>query len=275
VLERDRSASEKEGAFRMRSGKHSLFGLIALLAVSTTAGAQKTVLDQQLETLMQDKVNLAERLLEANLAGKKLALELHRTEMRVQELSVSSAAVVRAGVWQRAARIPVCWENPTTTSVTERGWVQDSIAATWQRESALTFIGWNQCTPTNLGIRIRIADETPSVAKLGTLGNGVPGNMTLNFTFLNWSPDCTRMREGCVRATAVHEFGHALAFAHEQNRIDKPADCTEDPQGELPDSYVTVYDPQSIMNYCNTHWTDGLLSPLDIQAVRTLYNPIP
>ncbi len=96
--------------------------------------------------------------------------------------------------------------------------------------------------------------------------------MVLNFTFENWGRECRQTREDCVRAIAVHEFGHAIGFTHEQNRPDSPGECRELSQGPDPDTLLTPYDPDSVMNYCNKKWNnDGFLSEADIDAVQTLY----
>jgi hypothetical protein len=100
--------------------------------------------------------------------------------------------------------------------------------------------------------------------------------MVLNFTFANWSSLCTRggkaQRLACIRKIAIHEFGHALGFAHEQNRGDAPQFCKGERQGTDGDYPITVYDPSSIMNYCNPKWNnDGFLSKLDRSTARYLY----
>lgn len=173
-------------------------------------------------------------------------------------------------------KIQVCWENPSPADAPYRAIVQRAVAQTWEKVSAsIRFLSWQQCTDELTGIRIRIAEEDARVIEIGRFLGGRRGGMVLNFTFERWSPQCAASqpdKEFCVAALAVHEFGHALGFTHEQNRDDAPAQCRIDSQGPVGDYKVTKYDPTSIMNYCNPAWMgDGKLSALDVEAVKKFY----
>lgn len=182
--------------------------------------------------------------------------------------------VLRDSKWPKVP-IHVCWENPSPNDGRFRAISRSAVEETWERYSAVRFTGWNTCTTNSPGIRIRIADEGPHVKALGRYLDGRAQGMVLNFTFDQWGEDCQpkQEQEFCVYALAAHEFGHALGFAHEQNRADAPAQCHEEKsQGPTGDYNVTKYDPNSIMNYCSPEWTgDGKLSALDIEAVQKFY----
>lgn len=187
--------------------------------------------------------------------------------------------MVRGAAWKferaKPHSIPVCWENPNPSNQEARDWVKDQITNTWQRYSSLSFEYWGPCIPNNKGIRVFWSDEGAHVKKFGRHIDGEPAGLILNNTFKNWSQSCQTTLKSCIRSIAVHEFGHAIGFAHEQNRPDTPGECSiHYGQGQAKERMLTPYDPHSVMNYCNDKYNnDGFLSPLDIKSVQMVYGP--
>lgn len=173
------------------------------------------------------------------------------------------------------ARVPVCWV--TSGYATEKGWVRNTIETEWASISTVKFSGWGDCntsTPAT-AIRIRVNDVRPS-SDVGPTQNNP--SMNLNFTWSSWYPTysgtsttaCPADRkEFCIRFYALHEFGHALGFRHEQ---DAPGStCTTGVDANERDDGVVLsaYDGSSIMNYCAAWGTT--LSTNDRAGLKVAY----
>jgi hypothetical protein len=171
--------------------------------------------------------------------------------------------------------IPVCWETSGntvagTTLTNIRTWSRDAVTRRWAAFSAKQFTGWGACPSSTTffnGVRVVVKAGRAHAKGLGTELTGIVQGVSLD-TPLDSSGNPDQVK---IRQTAVHEFGHVLGFAHEQNRSDTPesclpcksqADCSADPlstciaghcrQGTNGDLQLGAWDRKSVMNYCST-----------------------
>ena len=67
----------------------------------------------------------------------------------------------------RSKAIAVCWENPTEADADQRQMFRGAVRGSWERYSAVRFVGWDQCDERSDGVRIRIEDGMPHAKAVG------------------------------------------------------------------------------------------------------------
>jgi hypothetical protein len=154
--------------------------------------------------------------------------------------------------------ITVCWTADSNASTADKAAVIENVEATWKGYANLAFDWYSSGTTPRIcnsqqapSFNIKIWQDTTQtrgcavVGKNTQVGIGCTGSVA--HSYANMLLGAGSIPSNSI--TAVHEFGHAIGFYHEQDRGDST--CSEGDNPLEPGAVaVGPYDANSIMNYC-------------------------
>ncbi len=197
--------------------------------------------------------------------------------------------------WPSPQAIPVCIMNRDEIGDQLYADVKNFVTNDYASKTGIRFMGWEACTDSQKKssvVRVQF-NRTHNWASHSTVVAG-GGLSMVGRSAVSCGADCAggtmRLDIGAdgeypavdspyrsfvtnrTRATAVHEFGHAIGLMHEHERTDV-VNCDRNTgrvQAQPPYVYVGKYDSDSIMNYCHSD-SITTLSAGDVAGILYLY----
>lgn len=187
-------------------------------------------------------------------------------------LPPAAVALHREGGSWPNGEVRVCWRSDAVTYpgidfAQRSGIIRRAVENSWGRVANLRFVDWGVCagppkaTPKGWVV-IHWKGQDPREAESPEAGRADYGYSSTFRTMMWYSPTVSLVD---LPALAIHEFGHALSFGHEQDHPKTDRSCKGTPAASTP---LTVYDKRSIMHYCSGA---RVLSDWDIVGVQNLY----
>jgi hypothetical protein len=190
-------------------------------------------------------------------------------------------------VWIDAAAplqptVNVCWMPDSAPNLdAQKDWVRLAIESSWMSVTNVRFVGWKTCPASGPGDYYKLR----AMAGAGW-GNSYDGAARALRPLSDPESSADLGLGGprsTVEAVAVHEFGHALGFDHEEfhplisvyepllGSSQYPLCQAGNPAGHTP-MELYEYDKDSVMGYCHLSVEgSGRLSELDVKHVQMKY----
>jgi len=151
--------------------------------------------------------------------------------------------------------INVCWETPGFGA--QKSWIHSFLTTpgnnTWMDYSPIRFNFLQDCTGTPSDtVHLCFTTDPGESVTYGGLGTATAGKFCGNHNggIVFGDGSCALPggnEQTCLDNAAIHEFGHMLGFAHDNNRPDRQCGS---PQGTNGNETGGVPDSCSIMSYC-------------------------
>lgn len=165
-------------------------------------------------------------------------------------------------IWS-SREVPYCFIPQGSSPILEqrKQEFRQALAQSWGAENVVRFTE-RGCDGNTVQVSFKPLNGAAGYAGIGR-GGGLALGLQLDTQYLQTSE--TRDFKWVV----AHEMGHVLGFSHEQDQRDSTCNNGRDFSGKgVP---LTVYDPESVMNYCASRTVPGSLTALDREGLRRAY----